>query len=422
MLVIHRFQPTASYQRVDRPDSCRTSSRQHRCVDTATAGDSNAAGRPATSCRHAPAGQRRRQAARAGGGGGRGNAAATLFTDDCAPCHGTDLAGGRAPSLFAERFLSTNDDDTIFAKISDGVPNTAMVPFKDTLDRAADLATRRLPPDAGGEPQGQAGLRPGSEQPGHQVREADLQDRSRGAGARDAVGIRLPARRPAARHRAARAASGSSTRGSCSRAGEGHAEGVGTPGLAACSTSPFIRSTRRTAGSIWRTRKSSPGYVAPPPPPPAPTRPIRPRRRSRTRRGGRGGAPSPPSMTVFVRGKINKNNEWVERAAPLSRAGRALHAERLALRHALHVRQGRAISSTRLGERGDDDERAGSVQPARQDPSRQRRRHDSERQPVRQHAERAAVHLVVRPSQSAGPVVGSGHRPALGIRARSDRR
>src|SRR3954453_11558441 len=54
-----------------------------------------------------------------------------------------------------------------------------------------------------------------------------------------------------------------------------------------------------------------PGYVAPPPaaadttspsttntqPPPA---------------GGRGGPPDPPSMTVIVRGKIDKDNQWVD--------------------------------------------------------------------------------------------------------------
>ena len=65
---------------------------------------------------------------RAGGqAGGRGNAAATLFTSTCAPCHGTDLAGGRAPTLFSERLLTSNDDETLAAKIRDGVPNTAMI-------------------------------------------------------------------------------------------------------------------------------------------------------------------------------------------------------------------------------------------------------------------------------------------------------
>ena len=74
------------------------------------------------------------EGARGGGPGGRGNATATLFTTTCAPCHGTDLAGGRAPTLFSERLLTSNDDDSLAAKIRDGVPNTAMLPFKGTLD------------------------------------------------------------------------------------------------------------------------------------------------------------------------------------------------------------------------------------------------------------------------------------------------
>jgi aldose sugar dehydrogenase len=49
-----------------------------------------------------------------------------------------------------------------------------------------------------------------------------------------------------------------------------------------------------------------PGYVAPPPPP-APDPAAAP-----ARGRGRGGPPSPPSMTVFVRGKIDKTNRWVE--------------------------------------------------------------------------------------------------------------
>jgi glucose/arabinose dehydrogenase len=52
-----------------------------------------------------------------------------------------------------------------------------------------------------------------------------------------------------------------------------------------------------------------PGYVAPPPPaaPAAPTTPDA----SQGGRG-RGGPPDPPSMTVIIRGKINKNNEWTD--------------------------------------------------------------------------------------------------------------
>lgn len=54
-----------------------------------------------------------------------------------------------------------------------------------------------------------------------------------------------------------------------------------------------------------------PGYVAPPPPPPGaepPPPPAAPQGRGR----GRGGPPDPPTMTVIVRGKINKSNEWTD--------------------------------------------------------------------------------------------------------------
>ena len=47
-------------------------------------------------------------------------------------------------------------------------------------------------------------------------------------------------------------------------------------------------------------------------------------------------------MTVFVRGKINKNNEWVDEQLLYRAPPELVHAERLALRDPLHVRQGRA--------------------------------------------------------------------------------
>ncbi|HET7695700.1 MAG TPA: PQQ-dependent sugar dehydrogenase [Vicinamibacterales bacterium] len=52
-----------------------------------------------------------------------------------------------------------------------------------------------------------------------------------------------------------------------------------------------------------------PGYVAPPP---APAPPPDPSADPAARGRGRGGPPSPPSMTVFVRGKIDRNNRWVD--------------------------------------------------------------------------------------------------------------
>ena len=66
-----------------------------------------------------------------------------------------------------------------------------------------------------------------------------------------------------------------------------------------------------------------PGYVAPPAPE-APSVAVTPPAAGTPPQGGgrgRGGPPDPPSMTVIVRGKINKNNEWTDqqvifRAAP----------------------------------------------------------------------------------------------------------
>ncbi len=53
-----------------------------------------------------------------------------------------------------------------------------------------------------------------------------------------------------------------------------------------------------------------PGYVAPPPPPPGAEPPPPPPGAQGGR--GRGGPPDPPTMTVVVRGKISKNNEWTD--------------------------------------------------------------------------------------------------------------
>jgi len=68
-------------------------------------------------------------------GRGRGNPTAALYVSTCAPCHGLDLTpGSPAPTLFSERLLAANDDETLVAKIKNGVPNTPMQPFRSALD------------------------------------------------------------------------------------------------------------------------------------------------------------------------------------------------------------------------------------------------------------------------------------------------
>lgn len=70
-----------------------------------------------------------------GSGGGRGaNPAAASFAEHCASCHGTDLAGGRAPSLFSEAWLATITDARMTESIRDGVPGTGMPAFGSLLN------------------------------------------------------------------------------------------------------------------------------------------------------------------------------------------------------------------------------------------------------------------------------------------------
>src|SRR5512145_3135790 len=63
-------------------------------------------------------------------GGGRGaNPAAALYTEHCASCHGTDLAGGRAPSLFREQWLASTTDERLTNAIRTGVAGAGMPAF-----------------------------------------------------------------------------------------------------------------------------------------------------------------------------------------------------------------------------------------------------------------------------------------------------
>src|SRR6187402_3135537 len=67
-------------------------------------------------------------------GRGRGNPAATLFTEQCAGCHGSDAAGGRAPSLFDQKWLGSVDDARIVNSIKNGVKGTEMEGFGQALN------------------------------------------------------------------------------------------------------------------------------------------------------------------------------------------------------------------------------------------------------------------------------------------------
>ena len=87
-----------------------------------TAGRSRQA--PATGAAGAP-----RAGGPGGGGPGAANPAAALYAEHCAGCHGTDLAGGRAPSLFNEQWLATMPDARLTASIRGGIASAGMPPF-----------------------------------------------------------------------------------------------------------------------------------------------------------------------------------------------------------------------------------------------------------------------------------------------------
>ena len=70
----------------------------------------------------------------AGRGGGPGAIAAALFNEKCAGCHGTDVSGGRAASLFDEKVLARLNDDRLARIIRAGMPAAGMPAFDDLTE------------------------------------------------------------------------------------------------------------------------------------------------------------------------------------------------------------------------------------------------------------------------------------------------
>ena len=153
-------------------------------------------------------------------------------------------------------------------------------PVQGLADRPADLGDGRVPADADGQPQREAGLRPRSRRPGHHVGKADVQDGDRGAEPRDPLGPRVPARRPPADHRTPRPPADREERQAPSGSGQGHAEGLGETGRRAARRrgAPAVRAQRLdlslVLGDAARLRRAA-----------APAASGRRRRRPRRRQG-----------------------------------------------------------------------------------------------------------------------------------------
>jgi len=58
---------------------------------------------------------------------------AQTYADNCQSCHGTTLAGGRGPSLFAQSLLASHSDDALRQVVKTGVANSEMPSFAGKL-------------------------------------------------------------------------------------------------------------------------------------------------------------------------------------------------------------------------------------------------------------------------------------------------
>src|SRR5687768_17504545 len=240
-------------------------------------------------------------------GGGRGaNPAAALYNEHCAGCHGTDLTGSRAPSLFNEQWLATVTDTRLTASIRNGVPNTGMAAFGSLLNddqiwqlvqyirlQSGVLKTR---PTFVADPSG-AVLKTQKET----VRLEVIAD-----GLNTPWGLAfLPDGRMVVTERTV---NGGTLR--IVAKGTVSAPVAGTPRVHVQQDAGMfdVEVHPRYAENGWiylSYAELLPGYTSPPPP--AATADTA----AGGRGGGRGGAVA-PSMTTIVRGRINARNEWVD--------------------------------------------------------------------------------------------------------------
>jgi glucose/arabinose dehydrogenase len=247
------------------------------------------------------------------GRGGRGNAIAMLFTERCAGCHGAGVEGGRAPSLFDATWTRASDDEGLSKIIHDGIQGTEMMSFASSLNDQqiwqlvayirTQAATLKGKPAYVPDPDGQLIK---SEKQTFKIEVVAREIETPWGLAFLPDGRLLVTERPG--------------RLRIIHPGKLVADTVtGTPkvwekqdgGLLDVEVHPEYAKNGWIYLSYAETLS---GYVAPPAPeaPPAPVTPPVAGAPPQGGGRGRGGPPDPPSMTVIVRGKINKNNEWTD--------------------------------------------------------------------------------------------------------------
>ncbi|MCC7009002.1 MAG: PQQ-dependent sugar dehydrogenase [Acidobacteria bacterium] len=240
------------------------------------------------------------QVAAAAAQGGRGVPGASLYATYCAGCHGVDLAGGRAPSLFTEKWLAAVTDEQMLAALENGKPGTEMASFAQNLNEAerwqivqyirTQAGALAPKPAFMADPSGQL-VRAGREQLKVEVVARDLETPWALAFLPD--GRLLVTERPGRLRILSNGTLSAPVAGTPSV----HVQQDG--GLFDVEVHPLYRAN----GWIYLAYSEvRPGFV-PPPPGAAPETPA-------PGRGGRG--PVIPSMTVIVRGRISPELRWMD--------------------------------------------------------------------------------------------------------------
>jgi glucose/arabinose dehydrogenase len=255
-------------------------------------------------------------AAGAGGGAGRGRGGPTpgslLWSQSCSGCHGNDSAGGRAPSLFNQKWADSTTDEHMASVIKDGVSNTEMTGFKGSLtDEQIFQLIQHIRTTTGApyRPRAQFNEAPNGTVVKSAKQTFKVEVVADGLMTPWAIAF-LPDGRMLVTERDGRLQimdKGKLTL--VSGTPKAHVQQDG--GYLDVEVHPRYASN----GWIYLVySEDQPGYVAPPAPPvdPAPAPAAPPAAGGGQGRGGRGGVPFVPSMTVVVRGKIDKNNVWTD--------------------------------------------------------------------------------------------------------------
>lgn len=272
---------------------------------TAPRGQAPAAGTPqapAAGAQPPAAGRGGPGQAPGGGGRGRGNAAATLYNEQCSGCHGTDAGGARAFGLFDEKWLKSVSDEHIVNAIKNGIAGTEMEPFGKALSEEQIWSLLNYIRTQTGN------LKP---RPEFVAASSGMVLKTEKQNVRvelmtDALDTPwalayLPDGRLLITERPGRLRIFANGKLSEPVKGTPEVHAVQDGGMLDVEVHPQYAQN----GWIYLAySERQPGYVAPPPAAPPAGNTGAPQ--------GRGRGPQIPAMTVVVRGKINANNEWTD--------------------------------------------------------------------------------------------------------------